>query len=101
MIIVGNVQQKDGARDQDDALIRTMLRLNVANQHSCQCGHRHVYEESDWHVVRLDVDANHRPKIEIDEQEKNIVDGSSRRKFSDHACCGVLRVFNLSLRSGR
>ena len=35
-----------------------------------------VDEKTSWHVVRLEVDTNHSPEFEVDEEKENVGDGS-------------------------
>jgi hypothetical protein len=45
------------------------MRLHVRDQQPGQRRHRDVDQEPDGHVLRLEVDPDHRPELEVDEKE--------------------------------
>lgn len=47
---------------------------HVGNQQPGQRGDRHVDQEAHRHVVGLEVNPDHGPQFEIDEQQENVID---------------------------
>ncbi|MNN26214.1 hypothetical protein D3C81_1397150 [compost metagenome] len=50
---------------------------DIADQQTRQCGDRHIEQEADRHVVGLEVDPDHRPQLEVDEQQQDVIDADT------------------------
>ncbi|MNE38779.1 hypothetical protein D3C80_1326910 [compost metagenome] len=51
-----------------------MVVRHVGDQQTGQRGDRHIDQETDRHMVGLEIDPDHRPQFEVDEQQQDVVD---------------------------
>ena len=67
-------QKQNCARYDEDKHVRAMLGTHDLDQHAAEGSHCDIDQVSNWKPCGLEVNADHRPKLEIDEQEEDVAE---------------------------